>query len=161
MDQGLSELVFRNALHVPNLASNLISRNKFNKAGFSITFAGGQVKFQDPSSQDVLCGVDNGGMYLLGSLGGTNTPSAMTARSQMKPTTIKTWHRHFGHLSMKTIRKVLADNLVDSLEIKGNLTAPGLCEDCVYSKHASIAIPVAVKQEEVSVPPENILLGRV
>lgn len=41
--QGSSELIFKNVLHAPDLVSNLISINCFNKAGFQITFGGGQV----------------------------------------------------------------------------------------------------------------------
>ena len=45
MDYGSSELVFENALHAPDLTSNLISINRFDQAGFNITFGGGCVHF--------------------------------------------------------------------------------------------------------------------
>ena len=41
--QGSSELILKNALHALDLASNLISINWSNKAGFQIIFGGGQV----------------------------------------------------------------------------------------------------------------------
>lgn len=134
---GSSELVFKNALHAPDLASNLISINKFDKAGFNVIFGGGQVRFQDPSGREVLCGKGTGGMYLLGTLADAECTAAMVARSQMKPTTLEVWHRRFGHASVKTIKNALAKDLVDGLVIKGELNVSGVCEDCVYGKHAS------------------------
>lgn len=134
---GLSELVFKNALHAPDLASNLISITKFDKAGFSVIFGAGHVRFLDPRGREVLCGAGNEGMYLLNSLREVKKPTALIARSQMRPTTLEVWHRHFGHASVKTIKEVLARNLADGLVVKGDLQVPGLCEDCIYGKHAS------------------------
>ena len=72
---GLSELVFRNALHAPNLTSNLISINKFDQAGFRVIFGGGVICFQDTNGREVLNGKGMGGMYLLSALDGSDTPS--------------------------------------------------------------------------------------
>ena len=85
MDSGTSVLIFKNALHAPELASNLISINKFDKASFRIVFSGGKVHFYDPSGREVLRGIGTGGMYLLGTLNKVNTPSARMARSQSHP----------------------------------------------------------------------------
>ena len=51
---GTSELVFKRALHTPDLAANLISVGKFDEAGFSATFAAGQVTFKDTNGREVL-----------------------------------------------------------------------------------------------------------
>lgn len=135
--EGTFELVFRNALHAPDLLSNLISINRFDKAGFKVVFGGGYVRFNDSTGKEVLRGTGTGGMYLLSSLGPLDRPAAMTARSLAKPTTLEVWHRRFGHASVKVIREALTKNLVDGLNIKGDLTVAGLCEDCVYGKHAA------------------------
>ena len=87
-------------------------------------------------------------MYLLSHLGDPSLTSAMMAKSQLKPTTIEVWHRRFGHASVKTIRNVLANNLVDGLVIRGELSASGLCEDCVYGKHASRPYDAEVEPEK-------------
>ena len=42
-----SELIFKNVLHAPELVSNLILINCFDKARFNVIFGGGQVQFQD------------------------------------------------------------------------------------------------------------------
>ncbi|KAG5717994.1 hypothetical protein E4T56_gene1712 [Termitomyces sp. T112] len=56
-NQGISELVFCNTLHTPDLAANLISVGRFNKEGFSIMFAKGKVVFCDPDEKEVLTGL--------------------------------------------------------------------------------------------------------
>lgn len=53
--------------------------------------------------REVLYGTGNGGMYLLSSLGDKNAPTTLIAKSQLKLTTLKVWHRCFGHASIKTI----------------------------------------------------------
>lgn len=135
--QGSLELVFKNALHAPDLTSNLISINWFDKAGFNVVFGGGTVRFQDPSGREVLRGTGKGGMYLLSTLGSPGHHIAMTAKSLQKPVSLEVWHRRFGHASVKTIKTTLAKNLVDGLEIKGDLMVPGICEDCVFGKHSA------------------------
>lgn len=151
---GTSELIFKNALHAPDLSSNLISINRFDKAGFNVVFGGGQVRFRDPNSREVLCGTGAGGMYLLSSPEVLDGPTVMTARSLTKPTTLDVWHRRFGHASVKKIREALAKNLVDGLDIRGNLTVAGLCKDCVYGKHAA-------RPYDATVIPEGLPNDRV
>ena len=76
----------------------------------------------DPEGREVLQGNCTGRMY-------------MTARLQTRLIIMDIWHRYFGYTSVKVICKVLVKNLADGLDIKGNLSIPRLCEDCVYEKH--------------------------
>ena len=64
-DQGTSKLIFRDALHAPDLSSNLISINRFDRAGFNMVFGNGQVQFRDPAGKRILSGTGKNGMYLL------------------------------------------------------------------------------------------------
>lgn len=144
---GVAELVFKNALHAPDLTSNLISINKFDQAGFNVTFGGGVVRFQDPSGREVMCGKGTSGMYLLSTFSGTGAPSAMIAKSQLKPTSLEVWHRRFGHASVTAIRNALSKDLVDGLVIKGALNVPGICEDCVFGKHTARPYDAEVEPE--------------
>ena len=89
---GSSESVFKNTLHAPDLAFNLISINRFDKAGFRIIFGEGQVCFQDPDGRDMMCGTGDKGMYLLEAFGNINEPTTLVARSQTQPTILEVWH---------------------------------------------------------------------
>lgn len=86
-------------------------------------------------------------MYLIATLSGPEAPLAMIAKSLMKPTSLKGWHRRFGHASAATIRSVLSRNLVDGLVVKGDLNVLGVCEECVYGKHATRPYDAEVQPE--------------
>ncbi|KAG5730746.1 hypothetical protein E4T56_gene3474 [Termitomyces sp. T112] len=64
-ENGRAELVFRDALHTPDLLANLVSIGKFDRAGFSVIFAHGKAIFSDPDGRVVLVGKGTRGMYLL------------------------------------------------------------------------------------------------
>lgn len=78
---GLSELDFKNTLHAPDLISNLILINRFGQTSFNVTFGEGLVYFWDPNRREVMCGKRTSEMYLLGTLGRLDTPSAIIAKS--------------------------------------------------------------------------------
>ncbi|KAG6838355.1 hypothetical protein C0991_012361, partial [Blastosporella zonata] len=82
------------------------------------------------------------GMYILSNLEGTGnpgppTPTVMAAQSLNVPVILDTWHRRLGHAGVTAIRNMAKKDLVDGLVIKGDLDVEGLCEDCVYGKHAT------------------------
>lgn len=97
---------------------------------------------------------------MLGTPGVLDGPTVMTARFQNRPTTLDVWHRRFGHMSIKTIRDALSKNLVNSLDIKGNLTVTGICEDCMYSKHAAWPYDAVVELERFVGAIEHAVAGR-
>ena len=115
---GTLELIFKNALHAPDLSSNLISINCFDKAGFNMVLEGARCASETLMVEKyLLCRTGVGGMYLLSLLEVLDGPTVMTARSLTKLTTLDAWHRGFGHASIKKIRKALKKNLVDGLNI--------------------------------------------
>lgn len=65
VDGNTSQLVFRLALHMPELAANLISIGKFDDLGFSVTFKGGKANFTNPAERTFMTGEKRNRMYLL------------------------------------------------------------------------------------------------
>ena len=103
IDGRKTELVFRNALHMPSLTANLISIGKFNCTGFLVVFAQGRVVFKDPEGREILIGRGANGMYLLDSLMDAHTPQAMIATQINQPVDLDGWHCHFGHAGADSI----------------------------------------------------------
>ncbi|KAF5368208.1 hypothetical protein D9615_010532 [Tricholomella constricta] len=128
-----SQLIFRTALHTPELAANLVSIAKFDEAGHTVSFAKDRATFTDPGGRTFMVGEGLDGMYRLD----IATPRALVARSQSTPVDLDVWHRRFGHASVSAIRELAQKGLVDGLNIKGGLSVKGLCEDCVYGKHTA------------------------
>ena len=78
-------------------------------------------------------------MYLLTAYDGEarSAVQAMTASSLNAPAEIDVWHRRFGHAGIMSIRNLATKALVDGLNVKGDMEAKGLCEDCIYGKHTA------------------------
>ncbi|KNZ81680.1 hypothetical protein J132_11034 [Termitomyces sp. J132] len=51
-----SQLIFKSALHTPDLSANLISIGKFDDLGFSVVFKGGWASFVDSSGRTFMTG---------------------------------------------------------------------------------------------------------
>ena len=55
----------------------------------------------------------------------------------MDPINKTTIPTHLAHARAETICQMMTENLVDRLNIYGELSIGGLCEDCIYGKHAA------------------------
>jgi len=64
-------------------------------------------------------------------------PTAFTTQSKQKPTSFAIWHRHLAYAGAETICQMMTENLVDRLDISGELSIGSLCEDCIYGKHTA------------------------
>ena len=62
-------------------------------------------------------------------------PTALVTQSKQKPTNFATWHRCLAHTGAESICQMMAENLMDGLNICGKSSIGGLCEDCIYGKH--------------------------
>ncbi|PPR04698.1 LOW QUALITY PROTEIN: hypothetical protein CVT26_015022 [Gymnopilus dilepis] len=132
-----------NSIHTPDLVANLVSIGRFDKAGFTVTFGSGKVEFRDPDGDVILNGRGSNGIYLLdmgddtvSSQGGTAS-LAFSARSQEKPVPIETWHRRFGHVGVSAIKQAYTKNLLDGLQITGDVDEKVSCEDCILGKQVA------------------------
>ncbi|KIJ23037.1 hypothetical protein M422DRAFT_196412 [Sphaerobolus stellatus SS14] len=126
-----SSITFKTALHTPDLAANLVSVSKFDGAGFSVLFGSGKATFMDKSGSSFMIGEKINELYLLQTV---SPVMAMTAKSHEKPTSLDTWHRRFGHAGVTAIKNMIRHELVDGLEVTGEASVNGLCEDCIYGK---------------------------
>ncbi len=58
-------LTFKNVLHSPSLATNLISVSALDKAGLSTVFSTGHAIVRDRSGKEIFAGHGSEGMYIL------------------------------------------------------------------------------------------------
>ena len=116
-----SQLVFKGALHTPDLSANLISIRKFDNLGFSVVFKEGRASFVDLRGRTFMTGEKKNQMYLLDlspvlspsvpmqttPIAPPNTetpqPRVLVATSLDKPAPLDVWHRRFGHASVQSI----------------------------------------------------------
>jgi GAG-pre-integrase domain len=71
----------------------------------------------------------------------TNITCAFNAAEQQSLPTWETWHRQFGHVSYKGIKKLLDLNLVDNLHINTNSPWPD-CIPCTEAKLSQLPFGV-------------------
>ena len=58
-------------------------------------------------------------------------------QSKRKPVTFDIWHQRFAHTGVEKLKEIIADDLVDGLNVHGELKLNGQCKDCIFGKHTS------------------------
>jgi len=126
---------FENALHTPEMRSNLISLSRLEDKGARFEIGGGKVLVKSPEGEDIMTGTRFGWLYAV-SVHNPNA-TAFAAHSKRKAVNFDTWHQCLVHANADTIRTMFSKGLVDGLNIQGNLEIGGLCEDCIFGKHTA------------------------
>jgi len=133
VDGKEKKLTYTRAIHTPTLNANLISVSGFDKAGLTVTFAGGRGVVRKTDGTAILSARLMKGMYVVDELihdppGASDVPLAMASLSMSVP--LEQWHRRLTHCSPLTILEMSKENLVDGLVVSRNDLC-GKCEDCI------------------------------
>lgn len=96
------KITLKNALHTPNLWSNLISVSKLVSKGAQVQFACNVAVVTDGGGKTIFTAAKNGQLYTVPTI--DLILSALTVQSKCKATTFNTWHRQLGHAGIDTIR---------------------------------------------------------
>ena len=126
-------ITFDNALYTPGFRSNLISVARLSTKGAEAHFKNNKAVIKTKNGTDIISATQSGLLYVVDM--DKIQPTVFTAQSKQKPTSFATWHRRLAHAGAETIR--MTKNLVDRLNICGELSIGELCEDCIYGKHAA------------------------
>ena len=88
-------------------------------------------------------------MYLLSALNNASVYSTkvIAASSLHMPTNIDMWHHCFCHARVMSILNMLQKGLIDGLVVKSSMETKGVCEDCMYRKHATCSYNTKVEPE--------------
>ena len=143
-------IMFKHAVHTPDLIANLISISKLDEVNCWALFGGGGVTFYDlheGQKQTLMKGTGRNGMYLLSVEPQTPTSPALIAHSLTKPTNLEVWHWHFGHVGTRSIVDIAKRGLFDGLDIMGNVELEGKCEDCIYGKQMACPYDGVIEPE--------------
>jgi len=128
-------ITFDDVLYTPGFRSNLISMSKLSIKGAEANFKRNKTFIRTQNGTDIISATRIGQLYIVEM--DKPQPTALTTQSKQKPTSFATWHRRLAHAGVEIIHQMITENLVDGLNVCGESSIGGLCEDCIYGKHTA------------------------
>ena len=92
-----SKMLFKNAIHIPEMAFTLISISRLDKARYSATFCKGMCTIKNPSNQTIATIPHTDGLYKIIAMSSSN--KAEMANTVSGKMSISEVHRKLGHIS--------------------------------------------------------------
>ncbi|KAG9219551.1 hypothetical protein CCMSSC00406_0008242 [Pleurotus cornucopiae] len=127
---GQERTITFDALHTPDVSSDLISVSQLDGKGLTILFSKGLGRVYDADDKLILTATKRSGLYVFDV---KQSPIANATRSLDKPVNMDTWHRRYGHAGVDRIRQSFTKELVDG----GNIEGPSSGEQCVPCIHGN------------------------
>ena len=134
--EGIPEhpVVFHNVLHVPDLASNLLSLFLLTREKrYLITIEYNKVKFLQSNELHFTATVNDRNIGYLD--GHVIVPTAQSANATSTcPMDLTLWHRRCSHINLPDLKDMHSRKLVTGMVIKSRSTPDPICEPCILGK---------------------------
>jgi hypothetical protein len=141
-------VTFPHVLHVPDLASTLISVLVQTKRGHLIEFEANHCLVRTPKpNRRVVCSAyaTKGGLYLLDGKPTRSSEYALAAASS-RTVDINVLHRRLGHLNFDDIKRLVGKGMVEGVDSVGGRQE--FCEHCVMAKAHRLPFPLSGKRAQ-------------
>jgi len=122
-------------LYTPGLRSNLILVSKLVEKGVKVSFDNHEAFVKLADNTTIMMAKRSGRLYTVKTK--CKPPMVLTTQTKHQAVTFDTWHQRLEHMVADTIHEMANKNLVDGLNITGELTMRGRCEDCIFGKHST------------------------
>ena len=139
---GKMQMVFKNAVHAPEIMFTLISISRLNKAGYSMTFNKGMCTIKTPKDQTIATIPHCNRLYKIAAPKQSNTREIANIASTK--ISISQAHRKLGHISYSAIKHAITQGFMASIDIDPDLK-PDFCEACTKAKSARQPFPKEFK----------------
>ncbi|KAG9225832.1 hypothetical protein CCMSSC00406_0008360 [Pleurotus cornucopiae] len=127
---GEERTITFDALHTPDVTSDLISVSELDAKGLTVIFSKGLGRVYDKDDKLILTTTKVNELYIFE----VKNPAAnAAARSLEKPVTMDGWHRQYGHAGIDRIQQLFAKDLVDGAKVEGKVSTDK-CVPCVHGK---------------------------
>jgi transposase InsO family protein len=139
-------VMFPHVLHVPDLASTLISVLVLTKRGHLIEFKADHCLVRTPKpNRRVVCSTyaTKGGLYLLDGKPTRSSEYALAAASS-RTVDINILHRRLGHLNFDDIKRLVGKGMVEGVDSVGGRQE--FCKHCVMAKAHRLPFPLSGKR---------------
>lgn len=125
-------IILEDALHVPDLRTNLLSVAKIADKGYRISFDSKQATIQDHRGNTKLIVKRQGDLYLLEA--STHEPNIATQRKKSKT---QIWHERHGPLNMNDLLRMSRTQAASGLKLRKNNEASN-CKVCIKQKLSNL-----------------------
>ena len=133
-----TKIIFKNAIHAPNMAFMLISISRLNKAGYSVTFNKEMCTIQDPKCKTIATIPHSNGLYKITAQ--RPLKEGQTTNVVSEKMSISKAHRKLGHVAHSAIKHATADGLIMGINLY--MTSKlDFCEACTKVKSARQPFP--------------------
>ena len=135
-------VVFHDVLHVPCLASNLLSLLHLTRVkGYVINIEGDRLRFYHANQLHFTASVTPGNVgYLDGHV--IVPKQAESARfASTCPLDLTLWHRQCSHINFEDLKHMHSHNLVSGMVIRSASPPDPICEPCILGKQRRHNIP--------------------
>ena len=133
-----TKMVFKNAIHTPDMAFTLISISRLDKAGYSVTFNKGMCTIKDKNSCTIATIPHSDGLYHIAA--SKESAKMDHANIASKKMTISEAHRKLGHIAHAAVKHAVSQGYITGIELD-NSSKPEFCKPCAQAKSARQPFP--------------------
>ena len=125
-------MMFKNAIHAPQMAFTLISISRLDKAGYQVTFKKGMCTIFNPKGQVIVTIPLSDGLYRIIGKHDKDRGVAAVASGKML---ISEAHRKLGHLAYGAVTHTISKGYITGIDLDTNSKLE-FCDACAKAKVA-------------------------
>ena len=134
----MTEVVFHRVLHVPQLRNSLLSVLYLtSKKDFRVVIEKDLVSFHRNNVLLFTASIVGNLAYLNGTTLRDPKLQALATSSHL-PQTLELWHRRFSHINYGDLKQMIANGLVNGLNVDPSSSPDPICEPCIAGKQHRI-----------------------
>jgi gag-polypeptide of LTR copia-type/GAG-pre-integrase domain len=133
-----TKIMFKGAIHAPEMAFMLLSISRLDKAGYMVTFNRGMCTIKNPHSWTVATIPHSDGLYKI--MAGKLVNPVKLANVTSDKMSITEMHKKLGHIAHSAVKHAIANNLITGIDLNLN-SKPDFCEACAKAKSARQPFP--------------------
>ena len=133
-----TKMVFKNAVHSPEMAFTLLSISKLDKSGHKVVFHKQICTIQDSKGHTLAKIPHSEGLYRV--LAETHSTTQHTAIAAVEKMSIAEAHRKLGHISSDAIKHAVSKGFITGIDLD-ETSKPEFCDACEKAKSACQPYP--------------------
>ena len=128
-----TKMIFKNAIHAPEMAFTLISISRLDKAAFAVNFKRGMCSINNHKEKTVATIPHSDGLYKIAA--GKQESKSKMANAANAKMSISEVHKKLGHIAHSAIKHAIANGQITGIDLDMS-SKPEFCEACAKAKSA-------------------------